>query len=99
MLGFHASVISLVLFPGKGLEMRGVRFRAARLSLSGQKGCHVFCLFLGKGLEIRDVQFCYGTGGPGWMHPSGYWMLDFYASVVSLVLFLGKGLENAGCAF
>ena len=35
MLGFNASVISLVLFPGKGLEMRGVRFRAARLSLSG----------------------------------------------------------------
>ena len=53
-------------------------------------------LFLGKGLEILDVHICYGTGGPGWMHPSGYWMLDFYASVVSLVLFLGKRLGKCG---
>ena len=31
----HTSIISLVLFLGKGLEMRDVHFGAARLSLPG----------------------------------------------------------------
>jgi hypothetical protein len=62
MLDFHASVISLVLFLGKGLEMRGVHSTAARLSLSGQKGCHVFCLFLEE--RLGDAFWC-GTEGLG----------------------------------
>jgi hypothetical protein len=44
--GLHASIIFIGSISGKGLEMRDVHFRAARLSLSGQKACHVFCLFL-----------------------------------------------------
>ena len=64
MLDFHASVISLVLFLGKGLEMRGVHFRAARLSLSGQKACHVFCLLLEE--RLGDAFWC-RTEGPGWI--------------------------------
>ena len=67
MRDFHASIISLALFLGKGLEMRGVHFRAARLSLSGQKACHVFCLFLEERFGDAGCAFWCRTEGSGWM--------------------------------